>query len=59
VRGPYDLLAFPEAPTYLAIYGANPPMLEALAAVFGGSARPTGRLPVELPGLYGIGARAE
>jgi len=59
VRGPYDLLAFPEAPTYLATYGANPPMLDALAAILSGRARPVGRLPVELPGLFAVGARAE
>lgn len=56
VRGPYDLMAFPAAPTYLASYGANPPALEALAAILNGTARPAGRLPVELPGLYPIGA---
>ena len=58
-RSPYDLLAFPQAPTYLAIYGANPPMLDALAAVLHGQAKPVGKLPVELSGLYGIGAGAE
>lgn len=56
VSGPYDLMAFPAAPTYLASYGANPPSLEALAAILQGRVRPGGRLPVELPGLYGIGA---
>ena len=56
VRGPYDLMAFPAAPTYLASYGANPPALEALAAVLNGKLKPAGRLPVELPGLYPIGA---
>ena len=56
VRGPYDLMAFPAAPTYLASYGANPPALEALAAVLRGGRKPGGRLPVELPGLYPLGA---
>ncbi len=56
VRGPYDLMAFPAAPTYLASYGANPPALEALAAVLVGQLKPGGRLPVELPGLYPVGA---
>lgn len=56
VRGPYDLMAFPTAPTCLASYGANPPALDALAAVLFGRAKPAGRLPVELPGLYPLGA---
>ncbi len=55
VSGPYDLMAFPAAPTYLASYGAVPPLLEALAAVLRGRVKPGGRLPVELPGLYPIG----
>jgi beta-N-acetylhexosaminidase len=56
VGGPYDLMTFPTAPTYLASYGANPPLLEALAAVLRGRMKPGGRLPVELPGLYPMGA---
>jgi len=47
-RSPYDLLAFPGAPTYLAIYGANPPMLDALADVMIGKTPARGKLPVEL-----------
>ena len=47
-RSPYDLLALPDAPTYLAIYGANPPMLDALAEVLTGKVTPRGKLPVEL-----------
>lgn len=47
-RSPYDLLALPNAPTYLAIYGANPPMLDALADVLSGRVPARGKLPVEL-----------
>jgi len=47
-RSPYDLRAFPNAPTYLAIYGANPPMLDALAEVLTGKTPARGKLPVEL-----------
>ncbi|MBI5305227.1 MAG: beta-N-acetylhexosaminidase [Chloroflexi bacterium] len=54
-RSPYDLLALPDAPTYLAIYGANPPMLDALADVLSGKIKAQGKLPVELPGLYRVG----
>ncbi|MCX6029502.1 MAG: beta-N-acetylhexosaminidase [Chloroflexi bacterium] len=56
VRSPYDLLAFPEVPTYLATYGLNPPALDALVEVLNGRVKSQGRLPVELPGLYKEGA---
>lgn len=56
VRGPYDLMAFPDAPTCLASYGANPPTLAALRAVLRGELKPAGRLPVDLPALYPLGA---
>jgi beta-N-acetylhexosaminidase len=49
MRNPYDLMAFPTAPTYLATYGYNPPMLAALVEVLFGRAQAVGRLPVELP----------
>jgi beta-N-acetylhexosaminidase len=49
MRGPYDLLAFREAPTYLAAYGANPPALAAVADVLTGVVKAQGKLPVELP----------
>jgi beta-N-acetylhexosaminidase len=49
---PFDLLAFPEAPAYLAVYGEEPFLLEAAIDVLFGTAPPSGRLPVGLPGLY-------
>ena len=52
---PYDLTAYPAAPTALATYGSTPELLEALAAVLAGAERPRGRLPVSLPGLYAAG----
>jgi beta-N-acetylhexosaminidase len=43
--GPYDLAYVPEAPTFLAAYGYQPPTLDALVAdLFG--AQPNGHLPV-------------
>jgi beta-N-acetylhexosaminidase len=47
-RSPYDLLAIPNAPTYLAIYGANPAMIDVLAEVLTGKVSARGKLPVEL-----------
>jgi len=51
IRSPYDVLAFPEAPTCLVSYGFNPPAREALIAVLTGQAQPQGQLPVELLAL--------
>lgn len=52
LRLPYDLLAFPAAPTYLCTYSLLEPSMRALARVLCGQAAPRGRLPVSLPGLY-------
>jgi len=52
---PYDLLAFPEATTYLAAYSNRDLAVEAVARVLYGLAEPGGRLPVSLPGLYPVG----
>ncbi len=49
MRSPYDLLSFPDAPTYLATYGSNPPMIEAVSVILTGRAKARGKLPVELP----------
>lgn len=51
---PYDLLALPEAPTYLATYGWQA-TLEAAARVLTGRMAPRGRLPVTIPGHYPAG----
>ena len=56
MRRPYDLLAFPEAPTYLVTYAGNPPALAAVAAVLRGTIRAEGRLPVDIPHLYTRGS---
>jgi beta-N-acetylhexosaminidase len=55
---PYDLLSYPQVSTYLATYGRAPVSMEALGQVLFGYAKPTGRLPVELPGLYEVGHRS-
>jgi beta-N-acetylhexosaminidase len=52
IRNPYDILAYPSIGTYLVTYGANPPAFEALSALMWGKITPSGRLPVEIPGLF-------
>jgi beta-N-acetylhexosaminidase len=46
---PTDLLEFPEAPAYLATFGANPGQLAALLDILAGRQEPVGINP--LPGL--------
>lgn len=55
LREPYDLLAMPAGPTLLATYGSPPPGLRALKAALHGETPITGRLPVEMPGMFLIG----
>ena len=55
LRMPYDLIAFPEAPTYLCAYSILEPSMIALAQALWGQARFQGHLPVSIPGLYPVG----
>jgi len=55
LRLPYDLEAYPAAPTYVCTYGILAPSMEALAGALWGDVPFQGRLPVSIPGLYGIG----
>jgi beta-N-acetylhexosaminidase len=52
LRTPHDLVAFPEARTYLCTYGARPPSLEALSDALWGMKSIGGRLPVAVGSLY-------
>ncbi len=52
LRLPYDLAAFPEAPTYLCTYSILEPSMRALAKEVFGHGEIKGRLPVAIPGLY-------
>jgi beta-N-acetylhexosaminidase len=52
LRTPWDLLAYPSAPTHVCSYGILPPTTEALAAALFGEAAFVGRLPVAIDGLY-------
>lgn len=51
LRLPYDLQAFPNAPTYACTYSVLPPALHALAAAFFGKIPFAGSLPVTIPGI--------
>ncbi|MGE5576465.1 MAG: glycoside hydrolase family 3 C-terminal domain-containing protein [Syntrophothermus sp.] len=55
LRNPYDLEAFPEVKTYLAAYSYQPCALQAASEAITGRLKPTGRLPVTIPGLYPYG----
>lgn len=55
LREPYDLLRFPDVPTYVMSYGYLPIHMEALGDVLFGDAPAKGRLPVSLPGLFDLG----
>jgi beta-N-acetylhexosaminidase len=49
---PFDILAYPRVPAFVAAYSDVPASVEAAAAVICGERAPPGRLPVEIPGLY-------
>jgi beta-N-acetylhexosaminidase len=55
---PHDLVHFTEVNTYMTTFGNVPSTPHALAKILTGLAHPTGRLPVDLPPLYGRGRRA-
>ncbi|OYD09010.1 beta-N-acetylhexosaminidase [Paludifilum halophilum] len=52
---PYDLLSFPRVSTYLALYSSNPVALRAAVKGITGEIPITGKLPVEIPGMYPAG----
>ncbi len=56
LRGPYDLLATPDIAAYLCVYHGREVGLIAASEVLTGQRKPRGKLPVTLPGHYGIGA---
>ncbi|GAA3485242.1 glycoside hydrolase family 3 protein [Streptomyces yanii] len=49
VRDPYDVMCFPEVPTYLTTYAFNDVAMRSLAGVLTGAIQPAGRLPVTIP----------
>ncbi|HWI51677.1 MAG TPA: glycoside hydrolase family 3 C-terminal domain-containing protein, partial [Symbiobacteriaceae bacterium] len=52
---PYDLVALPQAQTYIAAYGYQAPNLQGVGALIAGTAKPSGKLPVSIPGQYPLG----
>lgn len=51
LAAPFDLLAFPEATSYLAVYSFRTLALEMAAETLFGLRQPEGRLPVSMPGI--------
>lgn len=49
---PFDLLAVPRVPAFLAAYSDVPASVEVAAEIIAGQRRAQGHLPVEIPGLY-------
>jgi beta-N-acetylhexosaminidase len=56
LRSPYDVMAFPTVPAYVCAYDTRDAACHATAEVLVGARAPTGRLPVEIPGLFALGA---
>ena len=52
---PFDLLSFPSASTYLAVYNFRDMAIQLAAETLFGRHEPLGRLPVTLPGLLKMG----
>jgi beta-N-acetylhexosaminidase len=55
MRLPYDLMAFPEARTYVCTYSVMEPSMKALAAALFGASPFQGKLPVSIPGMFPAG----
>jgi beta-N-acetylhexosaminidase len=57
LRLPYDLQAFPGAPTYVCTYSILEPAMDALAKGLWGEIPMSGQLPVSIPQMYPVGHR--
>jgi beta-N-acetylhexosaminidase len=58
LRLPYDLAAFPQAPTYACTYSILPPSMEAIAEALWGQIPFSGQLPVSIPSMVEGAAHA-
>jgi beta-N-acetylhexosaminidase len=56
LRAPYDTLYVSGVAAIVCAYGGRVPTLRATAEVLTGARKPTGRLPVEIPGRFPLGA---
>ncbi len=56
---PYILSSFPQLKTYVVAYGDMPGLQRASARIMFGLAKPSGKLPISLPGLHPIGTGLE
>ncbi|MGH2450156.1 MAG: glycoside hydrolase family 3 C-terminal domain-containing protein, partial [Candidatus Limnocylindria bacterium] len=56
MRSPYDALSVPDIPAYVCAYYGRPAAATAAAELLLGEIPPQGRLPVEVPSLWPIGA---
>ena len=55
MRTPYDLVAYPEAETYICTYSIQEPVMHAVAAALFGEIPFLGKLPTQIPSMYKIG----
>lgn len=53
IRNPYDIMAYPGVDAYIAQYGFRPASFDAAAASIFGENKPSGKLPVTIPGANG------
>jgi len=56
LRGPYDVMTVADVPAYLCAYDGREPSLVAASEILVGERKPVGAVPVEIPGLFRIGA---
>jgi len=56
LRGPYDIAQQPDVAAYLCAYDGREPTLVAATEVLIAERKPVGSLPVDIPGLFAIGA---
>jgi beta-N-acetylhexosaminidase len=56
LRGPYDVMTVPDVPAYVCAYDGREPSLVGASEVLVGERKPVGTLPVDIPGLYQMGA---
>jgi len=56
LRAPYDIAQEPDVAAYLCAYDGREPSLVAATEVLIGERKPVGSLPVDIPGLFAIGA---